>query len=563
MESSRGSLLKLIGIMTVMMCLITINAQKQVTLTNTTTLQDYATTATFEHYSFDTPLQQRGKLIDYDDSNVYTLVRRSFADLETYYFHTVSLTDLSETTVELTISDYMLVGMCQHDGTLDYFIGRHTETDEIMVCNINTVNSPYTPLYCKAVPFTVDLISDYIYADCKYTNTRNSANNYVIAIGGSSFDLSNPGQYNYAYAKFNTYYNFTETLVESSDALVSERLVDVKVDIVHSQIYVVLDINANEYLGASIYGPGDEITPNNPNIAILAYDFKNAVIKWVKIIGDHNYIDYYVDLEVKGNHVVVLTDSFTMNFTTVVPSQDLYIQKFRYETGVIEGQLVLGSSSDDTAYELVVHHQGIYILALIGDQFWPHPDTGSIWATSDGNQAFGVIWINNRFELVDIESYPESDLTTIPLRAIPLTIDDHTTQFTFISPASKTQTHGALYTQFTNATLLYSSTDCNLTCPYCSRYTSDSDCIACDSDSGMYLLDGVCYTACPDTSYVLTDSGYICSDCDYSCKTCTGPRQTQCASCCTDGDCESSLFDKVSNFGRCDCPSGFYESNGL
>ena len=159
------------------------------------------------------------------------------------------------------------------------------------------------------------------------------------------------------YAKFNTLYNFTESSVESNDPNVSERLVGVKVDIVHNQVYVVLDINSNEYYRASIFGPGDERTLNNPNIAILAYDFDD-VVNWVKIFGDHKYIDYNTELEVYGNHIIVVNNSYTTNFTTTVPSKDIIFHKFRYETGVTEGELVLGSSHDDLAYDLVVSYQG-------------------------------------------------------------------------------------------------------------------------------------------------------------------------------------------------------------
>ena len=261
------------------------------------------------------------------------------------------------------------------------------------------------------------------------------------------------------YAKFNTLYNFTESIIESSDPLVSERLVDVKVDIVHNQIYVVLDINSNEYYGASIFKPGDERTLENPNVAILAYDFDNAVVNWVKIFGDNKYIDYYCDLEVNGNHIIVVTNSYTTNYATSVPSKDIMVHKFRYETGVTEGQLVLGSSVDDLAYDLVVSYQGMYILASIGNNFEPHPTSGAVWGTPNDGTAFGLIWINNKFGIVDIEGYDESGMTTIPLRAFPSLGSTYQPQFSFIGSASKTQTHGALFTQFENTTALYSSQD--------------------------------------------------------------------------------------------------------
>lgn len=125
-------------------------------------------------------------------------------------------------------------------------------------------------------------------------------NTYIIAIGASSFDVLHPGQYNYIYAKFNTKFNLTETIVESNDPNVSERLVDVKVDLDHDRVYVILDINSNEYLGVTIYEAGDELTQDNPNIAAIAYQLNNAKIEWVKIFGDLNFADYYVGMEFTG-----------------------------------------------------------------------------------------------------------------------------------------------------------------------------------------------------------------------------------------------------------------------
>lgn len=335
-------------------------------------------------------------------------------------------------------------------------------------------------------------------------DTKNDMNRYIIGIGATSLDPVVEGQYNYLYAKFNTYYNITESIYESNDPDVSERLVDIKVDVVHRQIYVALEINSNEYKGVSIFRPGDERTDNNPNIAIVAYDFDNAVVNWIKIVGDHNYIDYFADMEVNGNHLILVTSSYTMNFTTEVPSKDILMYKFRYETGVIEGQLVLGSSVDDIVYDLVVSYQGMYLLATFGDNFWPHPTTGAVWGTPNDELAFGLIWINNEFSIVDIEGYKQSTMSSVPLRAFPSIKTSYFTQFTFISPASSVQTHGALFTQFTDATLLYSSFSCNLECPYCNRYTSDSDCLSCDTDSGKYLSSGSCGSSCPDFTYQIT-----------------------------------------------------------
>lgn len=356
--------------------------------------------------------------------------------------------------------------------------------------------SPPATLYCKTVPITAPLVTEYMYADCKYIETRNGKNVYVIGIGASSFDLSHPGQYNYVYAKFNTLYNFTETIIESADPEVSERLVDIKVDTVHEQIYIALDINTNTYKGASIYQAGDEQRLNNPNIAIIAYSFKNAVIKWIKIIGDLDNIDYYADMEINGNSLIVALNSYTMNFSSLVPSKDILVYEFRYETGVIKNKLVLGSSSDDIIYDLSVHTQGIYLLAIFGPNFYPHPTSGAVWGSPTNSTSLGLIWISHSLTVIDIESYATSTFTTLPLRIFPSYHPTYLTQFTFLSPASLTQKHGCLLTHFVSPSSLFSTQSCNLTCPTCSRYpiNNETHCISCDSASGLFLYNGHCYS---------------------------------------------------------------------
>lgn len=85
--------------------------QKVITLSNTTSLKAYDTTTSFQHLSFDTPLQERGKLVDYDATNVYILAKKSFLELKTYYFKTISMSTLATSSVTLEITNSQLAGM--------------------------------------------------------------------------------------------------------------------------------------------------------------------------------------------------------------------------------------------------------------------------------------------------------------------------------------------------------------------------------------------------------------------------------------------------------------------
>lgn len=88
-----------------------VRSQQVVSLVNTTRLAGYTTNTKFEHLSFDTPLQEKGKLVDYDDTNTYVLGRKSFLELSTYYFLTVKHSDLTSSNLTLSISGYQLSGM--------------------------------------------------------------------------------------------------------------------------------------------------------------------------------------------------------------------------------------------------------------------------------------------------------------------------------------------------------------------------------------------------------------------------------------------------------------------
>jgi hypothetical protein len=71
----------------------------------------------------------------------------------------------------------------------------------------------------------------------------------------------------------------------------------------------------------------------------------------------------------------------------------------------------------------------------------------------------GLIWINGRFEMVDIEGYLESGLSTVPMRVFPSIPDLYEPQFMFFSPASKLEVNGLYITQFDNPIKLYSTVD--------------------------------------------------------------------------------------------------------
>jgi len=241
-----------------------------------------------------------------------------------------------------------------------------------------------------------------------------------------------------------------------------------------------------------------------------------------------------------GDGVIVL-NSYTTEYSPKQPSKDIIMYQFRLDTGYIEDKMILGSSKDDIAYDFVAHHQGWYILASIGNNFSPHPTVGSIWGTVGNDTAFGLIWVNKRFELVNIEGYRQSTLSTLPMRVFPSTPDVYETQFMFIAPASTYEVNGGYFTQFADPISLYATNDCNLTCDYCNKHTKQNDCLSCDDTETEFLYHGECLSTCNIKTHEVADelTGNTlnhCANCHFSCKSCLGPRHDQCSECCTDGD---------------------------
>jgi hypothetical protein len=183
-------------------------------------------------------------------------------------------------------------------------------------------------------------------------------------------------------------------------------------------------------------------------------------------------------------------NSYTTEFSPRQPTKDIIVYKFRADTGFSEDKIIMGSEIDDIAYDLVGYHQGYYILASFGNNFYPHPDTGSVWGTPNNETAFGLIWISKKFELIDIEGYQQCLLSTLPMKVFPSTPDVYETQFMFISPASTYEVNGVYLSQFSNELNLFSTTDCNLTCSTCNRWTKQEDCIYCDYVRSEALYKG-------------------------------------------------------------------------
>jgi len=110
---------------------------------------------------------------------------------------------------------------------------------------------------------------------------------------------------------------------------------------------------------------------------------------------------------------------------------------------------------------------------------------------------------------------------------------------------------------------------CGDTCKKCSAQVP-SKCIECKWSPLMefQMYKHTCYQKyqCPDFTYNVYDHDdkllLFCKDCHYSCKNCTGPHKDQCTDCCQDNIC-GPIKNRVPNLGKCACPNGMADSNGV
>jgi hypothetical protein len=216
-----------------------------------------------------------------------------------------------------------------------------------------------------------------------------------------------------------------------------------------------------------------------------------------------------------------------------------------------------------------VNQGGIYILAEINDNLRPHRDEQYQWSTQNDNANLVLMWVNYESDIVNIEGYDVNDLEEPHPRRFVLQEEGTamTNQMTFYAHRSQEFDGGIFLTSFTDSSVVYrQELSCADGCHLCdSRYPDY--CLQCDAD--YYLFDHQCYAdSCPDYSYeVLEEDGvtstFFCKNCHFSCRTCSGPKETQCSTCCVDNEC-GAIKNRIPDSGMCVCDAlTQVESNGL
>ena len=414
------------------------------------------------------------------------------------------------------------------------------------------------------------LIPETINAKWVFAGTFNGKAFYEIGVVGSYISSIDSNTLDLYIGRFNTKANFTINFYESETPETSEYAKSVYIDVKNERIYAIVDINTNLYQGSTVYKSGDVPSDNNPNIAIVAMSFEFGTRLWTAVIGDKNYLDYFCGLSIYNDHLYVLLTSHTDTYSTNESQNDIIYTKIRGDNGIIENTQVMGSQSDEKALDIVATTAGVYIMAIIGDNFLPNPVTGSIWQANGGagKSNFAMLLVRDSDnQLIDIEGY---DLSTMPdpyPKRFSLTLGTGSLIFIMYSPKSNADTIGLYFTKFTDSTKIFindvvgfctDSTNCNRW-----NLNDASMCMSCVSTKMMF--NNKWSASCPNFSYQASNYQNtlieVWSPCHSTCLTWVGPKKNQCQTWCSGGSWGANL-DRTPSLGFCNCPSNTYNSNG-
>ena len=251
----------------------------------------------------------------------------------------------------------------------------------------------------------------------------------------------------------------------------------------------------------------------------------NLVQGYGHFIGDPENIDVFSDLSIYNNHLYVVLTSHTSAYSRDETQTDIIYTKLRSDNGLIVHSKVLGSSSDDSALEIIAGQAGVFIMALIGDEFLPHYDATKYWQSNGGANKtnFAILLIKDSdATLIDIEGYDLSTMANPYPKSFSLRLGTGKREFIFYSPRANDDANGLYITKFTNSSLVF----VNDTAGACTDTTNCDRCNANDHSmcmicqSGKYLFNNLCFVACPTSSFTGTDTSgtaiEVCTPCHFS-----------------------------------------------
>ena len=74
------------------------------------------------------------------------------------------------------------------------------------------------------------------------------------------------------------------------------------------------------------------------------------------MVGDTAYLDYFRASTVRDNHLLIVTTSVSTEYTDALGTTDIHLYQLRVENGYKSGSVVIGSPSDDQAFDIQSDH---------------------------------------------------------------------------------------------------------------------------------------------------------------------------------------------------------------
>jgi hypothetical protein len=376
-----------------------------------------------------------------------------------YRFKKFDHSSMSATTItnNIELPDYKVYDICNNGDTLDYIVARYLPTNQIQVITIKLGVTTYIKNLAKSVTHP-SLISETISAKCTKSGEFKDKAVYEVAVVGSFYSDTTPDLYDLYIGRFSTRANFTTNFYKSTTNTTNEIPKTVYIDVENERIYAVVDINTNKYYHSTVYEPGEEPGTDNPNIAIMAMSFDFGTRLWVAVLGDSTNIDYFGGLSMYKGFLHVVTTSHTDTYSTDESQSDIIYTKIDSNNGRVSAKKVFGSATDDKALDIQASTAGIYIMALIGDNFNPHPTPGSVWQTygGAGKTNFAMLLVRDSdSQLVDIEGYDLSAMADPYPKRFSLQLYTGTRQFIFYSPRTNTDVAGLYISKFTGSSKVF------------------------------------------------------------------------------------------------------------
>lgn len=148
-----------------------------------------------------------------------------------------------------------------------------------------------------------------------------------------------------------------------------------------NRIIVLSESYTNTYREASLESSRE--TPPNRNLLLTCLDPEGAITMWNQIVGHPTRNDTYISMKYFSGELFLALHSYSGYYNTKnLATQDIRLTRIIVESGVITSNTYFGSDANETGLDLIVNHQGIFILLrfLPGLQPPPDPSTYHSWS---------------------------------------------------------------------------------------------------------------------------------------------------------------------------------------